>query len=122
MEIFQIVPPMATTISESQYSHMEYPDLSTALQASGTPYNFQRDIAVVPYYHLGLNNGKIYVDQGRKHICDMINFGKSDDITGKNIRYNIKAHKLEAGYGGTLFENNLPILEKCITTSWVPHT
>ena len=51
-----------------------------------------------------------------------MDFGKSDDITGKHIRDAIEAHKLEVGYSGTILENNLLILEKCITLSWISHT
>ena len=103
-------PLVATTISESQCSHVESPALSNALEASELPYNLQRDIVGIPSSHLGIKNGKLYVTQGRKHICALINFGDLDDITGKHIRGTIEAQKLEDGYGGTLFENNLPIL------------
>ena len=51
-----------------------------------------------------------------------MNFGESDDIVGNHIRDDIEAHKLEAGCGGNLLENNLPILENCITPSWVSNT
>ena len=94
---------MATTISESQFSYVEYTALSTNLQLSGLSYSFQIDIVAVPSYHIGINNGKLYFTQGQKHICDLMTFGKSYDITGKHIRESIEVHKLEYGYGGTLF-------------------
>ena len=57
-----------------------------------------------------------------KGICALIDFGNSDKITGKHIRDAIEAHKIEALCGGNLFENNLPILEKWTTPSWISHT
>ena len=90
-------------MSESQFSHVEYTALSTTLQASGLSYSFQIDIFVVPSSHIDINNGKLYFTQGRKHICDLINFGDSYDITGKHIRESTEEHKLEYVYGGTLF-------------------
>ena len=101
---------VATTLSEYQYSHMESPALGTFPQASVLPSNLQRDITAGPSSHLGLNNGNLYVTQGRKHIYSLMDFGKSDDITGKHIRDGVEVHKLEAGLVGTLFKNNLPIL------------
>ena len=109
-------------MSKYQCSHIEYPDLITALQASGISYNFQRDIIAGPSYHLGINNGKIYVTQGHKHICALTNFWKSENIEGKHTRDAIKAHKMESGCGVNIFKTNLPIIEKCITKYWVSHT
>ena len=99
-------------MSKYKRSHIENLALSTSLQASGLPSNFQRDIVAGSYSHLDINNGKPYVSKVRKHICALTSFGKSDNITGKHIKDVTKAHKLEIGCGGTLFENNLPILEK----------
>ena len=113
---------MATTMSKYQCSHVESHALSTALQASWLPSNFQIDIVAISSSHMSLNNGKFYVTQGHKNIYALMNFSKSDDITDKHIRDAIGAHKLEAIYGGTILENNLPIIEKCITPSWVSHT
>ena len=98
---------MATNISESQFSHVESTILSTALQASGLPYNFHRDIVTGASSHIGLNNSKLYVTQEHKNICNLVDFWKSDNIAGKHIRDAIEAHKLEAVCGGTLFKNNL---------------
>ena len=62
-------------MSTSQLYHVKYPALSTALQDSGPPSNFQIEIFSGPSSHRGLSNGKLYVTQGHKHICALTNLG-----------------------------------------------
>ena len=65
-------PLMVITMSKSQRSQVESPALSTALQASGLPLNFQIDTLAGPSYQLGFNHVKFYYTQGSKHICALI--------------------------------------------------
>ena len=79
-------PLVATTISEAQCSHVEYTTLITALKSSGLPSNLQRDVIAALISHLGLNNSKLYVSQGKYHIYTLTNFGKYDEISGIHIK------------------------------------
>ena len=53
---------------------------------SGLPHNLHIEIADAPYYHLSMNNGTLYVTQEWKHARSIMNFGKSDFITGPHLR------------------------------------
>ena len=54
----------------------------------------KRYIVAGPLVSLGLNNSTIYVTQGPKHIMDLMNFGKTDSINGKQIRASLEIIKL----------------------------
>ena len=80
---FQLI---ATSVNEKQCHHIESPALFPALQESGIPSNIQRGIFAGPLASVGLNNREIYRAQGLKHIMALMNFGKTDSITGKKLR------------------------------------
>ena len=98
-----IIPYFSTTMIENQCSHTKFPAFYTSIQYAGLPLNFQRETVAGPNCHLGLKDGTIYGTQGLKHICAIMKYGKSQDITGPHIQDTTEAHKLDTGYGGTLF-------------------
>ena len=57
----------------------------------------QIDIVAGPIASLVLNNRTIYGTQGLKHIMSLMNFGKTDSITGKKLRASLESTKLEVG-------------------------
>ena len=69
-----------------------------------------------------MNNRSLYIPQGRKNIYTLMNFGKSNYITGHHLRDSVETHKLEIGCGGPIFTNNFPALSKYIPPSCINHT
>ena len=57
----------------------------------------QRDIVAGPISSLLLNNRTIYGTKELKHIIYLMNFGKTDSITGKKLRDSLESTKLEVG-------------------------
>ena len=52
----------------------------------------------------------------------LLNFGKTDSITGKQLRASPESTKLEVGCSGPLFTNSYPSLSNCITDTWISNT
>ena len=46
---------------------------------------------------LGIKNRTIYGTQGLKHIMDLMQLGKTDSITGNQLRASIEITKMEVG-------------------------
>ena len=84
-------------MKSSQCHYIESKALCRALKTSGLPLNTQRDIFSGPSSLLGLKNGSLYGTQGYKHILNLTNPGKSERITGQDLRYLIEAHKIDIG-------------------------
>ena len=84
-----------------------------------TSFQFKIYIFAVPLAYLGLNNSTIYKTQGLKHIMDIINFGKTDSITGKQLRASLEITDLEVGFSGPLFTNNYSSRGNCSIDTWV---
>ena len=109
-------------MNDKQFYHIESPALCSALQAWWIPSNMQRDIVSGPLSSLGLNNRTIFGTQGLKHIMAIMNFDKTDSVTGKQLRASLESTKLEVGWSGPLFTNNYPSLSNCITDNWISNT
>ena len=73
-------------MNEKQCLHIESPAIYYDLQASVITFNMQRGIVKGPLESLGLNNRKIYGTQGLTQMMDLMKFGKTDSITGKQLR------------------------------------
>lgn len=114
-------PLVATTLSQSQCKHIEAPSLAAALQSSGLPSNFPRDVIRGSSDLLGLDCEDLYTTQGLKHIRALLDFGESESITGKSLRAGIQKHKVETGLGMSLFEQDIALLNKCVTETWFTH-
>ena len=110
------------TMTTKKYQYMESPYLCRALQPAGLTSNTQRDIVAKLKSLLGLNNGYLYGNQGRNYIPALMDFGKSEWITGHHHRDSIEGHKLDIDFSGPLFANNSPSLTKLTTESWVTST
>ena len=106
-------------MNDKQCHHIGSPALCFALKASGLPSNMQRYIVAGPLSSLGLNNRKIYGTQVLKHIMALMNFGKTDSITEKQLRASLESTNMEVGFSGTLFMNNYTSLSNCITNTWI---
>ena len=74
------------------------------------------------FKYLVLINRTIYRNKGIKHIMVLMNFGKTDSITGKQLRASLESTKMELGSLGPLFMNNYPSLSNCITDTWISNT
>ena len=108
-------------MTETQCLYVKSLALTASLQESVLPTYFRIDTVVGPSSHLLLNNGILYVYQGRKLIFILMNIRRSYDIVGKHICDAIDAYKLESGCGGTISENNYTTLTNCIIPSWISH-
>ena len=87
------------------------------------PSNMPRDVVFGPEKCLGLGHGSLHHAQGAKHIQAILDFGKTNAITGHQIRALIEGHKLELGLPGTLlFEHDWTRLGKCATDTWMSDT
>ena len=113
---------IATSMNDKQCHHMESPALCSALQTSWIPSNMQRGIVAGTLEFLGIKNSTIYGTQGLKQIMALMNFGKTDSITGKQLRDSLESTKLEVGCSGPLFTNNFTSLSNCITDTWITNT
>ena len=109
-------------MKSSQFQYIESPALCTDLQASWFPPNTQRYIVTGPSSLLSIKNGSLYGTQGSKHILVRMNPGKSECITRKHLRYSIESRKLDIGWSGYLFSNNIFPLLKFTPTSWITNT
>ena len=109
-------------MNDKQLHHIQPTEICSTLQESGIPSNIQRDIVAGPLASLRLNNRKIYGNQGLKQIMALLNFGKTDSITGKQLRASPESTKLEVGCSGPLFINSYPSLSNCITDTWISNT
>eukprot|EP00957_Ditylum_brightwellii_P127611 9731643-Ditylum_brightwellii.AAC.1 len=65
------------------------------------------------------NTSRIHTVQGIKHICAIIDHGNLDTITGRELRANIKLHKIELGTGTSLFATDYNIFNPCATFTWI---
>lgn len=115
-------PLVATTLSMKQCRYIEAPASTQAPKSSGLLSNTSKPVLQGNADHLGLGDGSLYGTQGRKHVCALVNHGKSNSITGHHIRDLIEGHKLEIGCGGSLFANNYPLLARCLTPTWITNT
>ena len=81
-----LYPLLATTLSEDDCRRVEAPALEAGLQAAGMPSNMPRDVVFGPEKYLGLDHGSLHHTQGAKHIQAILDFGKTNTITGHQIR------------------------------------
>ena len=109
-------------MNDKQCHHIESPALFSSLQESVIPYKIQSYIVLGPLASLVINNRKIYVTQCLKHIMALMKFGKTDSITGKQLRASLESTKMEVGFSFPLFINNYPSLSYCITDTWISNT
>ena len=97
-------------MKSKKFHHIESPSLCSALKASGLPSTMQRYIFAGTLASLGLNNSKINGTRGIKHIMALMEFCKTDSITGKQLRASLESKKLEVLCSGPLLKNNYPSL------------
>ena len=93
-------------MNEKQCYHIKSPALCLPLKVSGLPSNTQRDIVAGPLASLGISNRIIYGTQGIKQIMALINFGKTNSITGKQFRDSLEITNMELGCSGPLLIKN----------------
>ena len=115
-------PLVATTLTKEECRKIESPALKVALQCSGMPSNFPRDILNGPEEYLGLQANRIYITQGLKHIRALMDHGMEESITGKQMRAVMERHKLELGVSTSLFKTNYEIFGGCTTKTWMENT
>ena len=113
---------MKNTMTEKERHYVESSALRAVLQSSGNPINIQRNLAKWPKTLLGLNNGSLFVTQGKKHLYDIIIESRADYITVHHIRDEIESRKIELGLPKCLFSNCLTPLEKFLNTTCITHT
>ena len=113
---------MTTAMTEKQCHYVEPPALGEALQPSGLPININRNVEKESKTLLDLNNGSLYVTQGKENLCTILNETRSDSIMRHHIRYATEAHKIEVGLPQYVFSNCLPPLERSLTPTWITYT
>ena len=69
-----------------------------------------------------LNNVSLHGTQGRNRTTSLMNFFRSNCITGLHLRDLIEGHKPYMGCSGTLLSNIFPALVKFITQLWITNT
>jgi hypothetical protein len=72
------------------------------------------------YQGVGLTN--IFHEMMHRHVKTILTEGDRDTVTGHLLRSSIEQHHMETGWGGSLFEQPLDILEPCTTKTWVRET
>eukprot|EP00957_Ditylum_brightwellii_P166628 12684259-Ditylum_brightwellii.AAC.1 len=85
------------------------------------PSNFPHKVIEGPIDLMGLESPMLYNTSGIKKIRAILDQGSSTSITGKHIRAGIESHKLEIGYGASLFEINHKVLKEYEMKTWWKH-
>ena len=116
------LPLIANSMNEKQWQYIESPELCSSLKATGVHSDTQMDIVAGLLSSLVLNNGTLYGTQGLKHIMALKNFGKTDSITGKDLRASLESTKPEVGFSGPLFTNKYQYPRNCCADRWVLNT
>ena len=75
-----------------------------------------------PLLVLYLNNGSLHGNQGKKDIHALMGHGSCNNNTGHHLRDCTIFHKLEIGFSGNIFPNNLTDLAMFIYPLWILHT
>ena len=115
-------PLAATTLSEAQLESVISPVLNSVLPRAGFARTFPRSVVYAPIAFQGLGVQNLWDFQFSRHIQDIVDQTWRDTPTGKLLRLNLEAAKLEAGVYGHLFDNSLNVTWFNTNSSWIIET
>ena len=115
-------PLAATTFSEDELTSILAPALLSGLPSSGLCRTFPRAILYGPPQVQGLGVHNLYHTQGIRHVKDILDQTWRNTPSAKLLIANMESMKLDAGLGGSLFEQANPILWLTTSNTIVSHT
>ena len=85
----------------------------------GIHRTFPSEVAVLPYYYLGLNIPEPYIESGIARVITFINNMGSETLTSKFIIYTLQLMQLDTGQTNDVLLLNYEVLKNLATDSWI---
>ena len=115
-------PLAATTLTQSQLTHIMAPALTAGLPRANIARSFPRDVVYGPVSMQGLGLTDPYVFQYCRHVQDIVTQSWRQTEIGQLIQGNLEAAKLEIGVYGSIFDCSINIRWVNTTDSWILET
>jgi hypothetical protein len=110
----------AMTFTEKECKHILAPVLKASLPKSRISSTFPHAVVFGPIAELGIGYSDLFTIQGVSQLQTIVQYLQSpNDITGKLLRANLEAAKVDIGLGDEFFRYEYKSFSKHLTTCWV---